>query len=108
MNNTQQHTTTVRKALSIAAEAFAARSLVMRHDWYRFPWTLGPEIEPCLIGPAYLGNVVVGVTEAGMYTFESQPGVWEDVHPHYPDFLVDAVIEARAGKPFPLPRRGNR
>ncbi len=80
----------------------------MRQDWYRFPWTCGPETEPCLIGPPYLGNVIIGVTADGMYTFESHSGIWEDVHPAYPEFLVDAVIEACAGKVFPLPRRNAR
>lgn len=97
-----------RTKLAIAAEAFQKRSLEMRQDWHRFPWTRGPEMEPCLIGPAYLGNVAIGVTADGMYTFESHSGVWEDVHPAYPEFLVDAVIEARAGKVLPLPRRKTR
>jgi hypothetical protein len=110
-NKAQQGAAVVRPPrtrLAIAADHFRRRQLEMRQDWHRFPWTRGPEMEPCLIGPAYLGNVIIGVAADGMYTFESHSGVWEDVHPAYPEFLVDAVIEARAGKAFPLPRRKAR
>ncbi|MDE3724952.1 hypothetical protein PWG71_26505 [Nocardiopsis sp. N85] len=63
---------------------------------------------PCLIGPEHLGNAVIGVTADGTYTFESRPGVREDLHPAYPESLVDTVIEARAGRLLPLPARSGR
>lgn len=90
-----------------ARDAFITqRGLVCTIEWRRFPWTRGADVERALIGPAYLGNVAIGLKDGWSWGYQDRHGKWRYVHRGRLGLLVESVIEDRAGFRPPLPRRG--
>jgi len=89
-----------------ARDAFMTqRGLAFTVEWRRFPWTRGADVERALVGPAYLGNVAVGLRD-GVWSWEDPRGGFRVVPRDDLAGLVEQVIETRAGFVPPLPRRG--
>ncbi|MEU0238975.1 hypothetical protein ABZ234_14915 [Nocardiopsis sp. NPDC006198] len=92
-----------------AAEAFMdLRGLAFTVEWRRFPWTPGTEVDRALVGPAYLGNVSIGLKNGFSWGYQDRDGTWRYVHRDRLHLLVDSVVEHRAGHAPPLPRRSDR
>ncbi|MCP3013515.1 hypothetical protein NGM33_09225 [Nocardiopsis dassonvillei] len=89
-----------------ARDAFMTqRGLAFTCEWRRFPWTKGADVERALVGPAYLGNVCIGLRD-GVWSWEDPRGGYRVVPRDDLTGLVEQVIETRAGFVPPLPRRG--
>ena len=105
MNRTNLNTDVFAKA----AEAFREqRGLVFTIEWRRFPWTRRPDVDRALVGPAYLGNVSIGLKDGYTWGYQDREGTWRYVNRDRLDLLVDSVVEDRAGHSPPLPRRSGR
>ncbi len=90
-----------------ARDAFLTqRGLPFTIEWRRFPWTYGADVDRALVGPAYLGNVCVGLKEGWSWGYQDRDGTWKHVQRDRLDLLVESVVEDRAGFRPPLPRRG--
>lgn len=107
MNDTEHARTTANtRAFAAARDAFTLRQLNTKLDWFRFPWTKGVELEPCLRTDAYLGDAVIGLTPDGeYYTFKARDGAWMEVSTKTPWVLVDVLVDELAGYIPPLPKR---
>ncbi|MFD6950011.1 hypothetical protein A6A08_08410 [Nocardiopsis sp. TSRI0078] len=92
-----------------ARDAFLSqRGLAFTIEWRRFPWCYGVDVDRALVGPAYLGNVSIGLKDGWTWGWQHPDGSWKYVQRDRIDLLVDAVIESRAGYVPPLPRRKDR
>lgn len=108
MDTEQNRTTanTQRDPFTEAREVFLTqRGLVFTCEWSRFPWTYGADVDRALIGPAYLGNVAVGLRDGLVWSWEDPRGGYRVVPRDDLAGLVEQVIETRAGYIPPLPRR---
>lgn len=96
-------------AFTEAREAFLSqRGLVFTLEWRRFPWTYGADVDCALVGPAYLGNVALGL-QGNHWGYQSRDGrTWRYVRRDQLSLLVAQVVEEFAGFVPPLPRRGER
>ena len=56
-----------------AIEAFRLRQLTLTLQWRRFPWTYGAELDQALVGPEYLGSVMIGFEDAWSWGFDFLP-----------------------------------
>ncbi|MFV2197541.1 hypothetical protein [Nocardiopsis sp. LOL_012] len=69
------------------------------------PWRFGDRIEKVLVGPPYLGNVVIRLRDPWCWEYSAGAGKVRCVHRDRLAALVDRVVEDRAGFVPPLPRR---
>lgn len=100
---------TQRNPFTEARDAFLSqRGLAFTLEWRRFPWTWGADVDRALIGPAYLGNVSIGLKDGWTWGWQGRRGTWKYVQRDRLDLLLDQVIETRAGYVPPLPRRRDR
>ncbi|MEU3308757.1 hypothetical protein [Nocardiopsis sp. NPDC006832] len=102
--NTQSQNTDPRAE---ALHAFREmRGLTFTVEWRRFPWTHGPDLERALVGPAYLGNVALGLKDHSHWGYQSRDGrTWRYIPRTQIRRLVHEVVEEFAGFAPPLPRR---
>ncbi|GHC77214.1 hypothetical protein GCM10007079_14220 [Nocardiopsis terrae] len=82
------------------------RGLTFTVEWRRFPWTRGADLERALVGPAYLGNVALGLKDRSHWAYQSRDGrTWRYIPRAQVRRLVHEVVEEFAGFVPPLPRR---
>ena len=93
--------------LAEARDAFLAqRGLAFTVEWHRFPWTYGADVDRSLMGPPYLGNVIIGLKDETHWGYQSRDGrQWRFIPRNQLGRLVAEVVEEFAGFHPPLPRR---
>ena len=94
-----------RDPFTEAKGAFLAlRGLTFTVEWRRFPWTRGTALDRALVGPAYLGNVALGLKQATHWAYQSRDGgTWRYVPRTQVWRLVNEVCDEFAGFVPPLP-----
>ena len=67
-----------RNSLNAFADARRAfrdlRGLDFTVEWHRFEWTHGADLDCALVGPAYLGNMRIGLKNGSHWTYWSRDG----------------------------------
>lgn len=101
----------IRSKLNAHAEARNAfhdlRGLDFTIEWHRFEWTHGADLDCALVGPAYLGNVRIGLKDGACWAYRSRDGSSVRAVPREQLVkLVDDVCDEFAGYVSPLPRWG--